>query len=70
MFLLQTPQFLKLYLNSLLIRRLLLKMQRNSPPHHHASRLPSPSNLVRVVVRINLHLLPQLQPFQLLSKKP
>jgi len=34
------------------------------PPHHPASRLPSPSNLARVVVRTNLHLLPQLQPFQ------
>ena len=70
MFLLQMPQLLKLYLSSSQIRKLLLRLPRNYLPHHHASRPPSPSNLARVVVRINLHLLPQLQPFQLLSRKP
>jgi len=70
MFSLQTPQLLKLYPNSLQIRKLLLNLQRNYLPHHHASTLPSPSNLARVVVRINLHLLLQFQPFQLLSRKP
>jgi len=69
-FLLQMPQLLKLYLSSSQIRKLLLRLPRNCLPHHHASRLPSPSNLARVVVRINLHLLPQLQPFQFLSRKP
>jgi len=53
MFLLQTPQLLKLYLNNLLIRKPLLKPQKNFPPHHHASRLPLPSNLARVVVSTN-----------------
>jgi len=70
MFLLQIPQLLKLYLIISQIRKLLLRLPRNYLPHHHASRLPSPSNLARVVVRINLHLLPQLRPFQLLSRKP
>ena len=70
MFLLQMPQLLKLNPSSLQIRKLLLKLPRDYLPHHHASRLPSPSNLARVVVRINLHLFPQLQPFQLLSRKP
>ena len=69
-FLLQTPRLLKLYLNNLLIRKLPLKLQQNSPHHHLASRLLSPSNLARVVVSINLQLLQQLQAFQLLSKKP
>jgi len=70
MFLLQIPQLLKLYLIISQIRKLLLRLPRHYLPHHHASRLPSPSNLARVVVRINLHLLPQLRPFQLLSRKP
>ena len=70
MFLLQMLQLLKLYPSSLQIRKLLLRLPRNYLPHHHASRLPSPSNFARVVVRINLHLLPQLQLFQLLSRKP
>jgi len=68
-FLLQTPRLLKLHLNNLLIRKLPLKLQQNSPPHHHASRLLSPSNLARVVVSTTLQLLQQLQAFQLLSRK-
>jgi len=56
-FLLQTPQLLKLCLNNLPIRKPLLKPPKNFPPHHHASRLPLPSNLARVVVSTNPHLL-------------
>jgi len=54
MFSLQTPQLLELHKNSLRIRKLPLNLQRSYLPHHHATRFPSPSNLVRVVARINL----------------
>jgi len=70
MFLHQTPQLLKLFLSNLLIRKPLPKSPNNFLPHHHASRLPPPSNLVRVVVSTNLRILHQLQAFQLLSRKP
>jgi len=70
MFLLQTPQLLKPFLNNLLIRKPLLKPPKNSLPHHYASRLPPPSNLVRVVVSTNLRLLHQHRAFQLPSKRP
>ena len=65
-----TPQLLKLRLNSLLIHKLPPKLQQNCQPHHHASRLPSPSNLARVVVSISPYLLLQHRAFQLPSKKP
>jgi len=65
-----TPRLLKLRLNSLLIHKLPPKLQQNYQPHHHASRLPSPSNLARVVVSINPYLLLQHRAFQLPSKKP
>jgi len=70
MFLLQTPQSLKLCLINLLIRKPLLEPQKNSLPHHHALRLLSPFNLARVVVSTNLQLLPQPQASPLLSRKP
>jgi len=69
-FLLQTPQLLKLCLNNLSIRKPLLKPPKNFPPHHHASRLPLPSHLARVVVSTNPHLLLQHLASQLPSKKP
>jgi len=69
-FLLQTPQLLKLCLNNLPIRKPLLNPPKNLPPHHHASRLPSPSNLARVVVSTSPHLLLQHRASQLPFKKP
>jgi len=65
-----TPRLLKLRLNSLLIHKLPPKMPQNYQPHHHASRLPSPSNLARVVVSTNPYLLLQHRAFQLPSRKP
>jgi len=70
MFLLQTPQSLKMCLINLLIRKPLLEPQKNSLPHHHALRFLSPSNLARVVVSTNLQLLLQPQASPLLSRKP
>jgi len=66
----QTPRPPKLRLSSLLIRKLPPKLPQNTPPHRLASRLPSPSNLARVVVRTNPQLLPRPQAFPLLSKRP
>ena len=57
MFLPQTPRLLRLFLSNLLIRKPLPKPPKNFLPNHHASKLPPPSNLVRVVVRTNLRLL-------------
>jgi len=45
MFSLQTPQLLKLYPNSLQIRKLLLILQQSYLPRPHAKRFSSPSNL-------------------------
>ena len=70
MFLLRTPQLLKPFLSNLLIRKPLPKSPKNFLPHHHASKLPPPSNLVRVVVRANLRLLQQPQTSQPLFRKP
>jgi len=69
-FSLQMPQLLKLFLSNLLTRRPPRKPLKSFLPHHHASRLPPPSNLVRVVVSTNLRLLHQPQAFQPLSRRP
>jgi len=66
---LQMPQLLELHKNNLQIRKLPLNLQQSYLPHHHTTRPPSPSNLVRVVARIKLQRLLQLQLFQPLSKK-
>jgi len=69
MFSLQTPQLLELHKNSLRIHKFPLNLQRSYLPHLHTTRFPSPSNLVRVVARINLQHLLQLKLFQPLSRK-
>ena len=53
-----------------LIHKLPPRLQQNYQPLDHASRLPSSSNLARVVVSTNPYLLLQRRAFQLPSKKP